>query len=160
MDRFQKIELSIIILLLFANIGFFIYVLNFEGISGFVLLKNEKLTVPHDFITEENIIADKDQIIIKIENPVLSRYVNSESMLPILDEGTTGIGIKPGSEKDIYVGDIISFEQDGKMLVHRVIKIDNDENGIYFITKGDNNNLDDGKIRFADIDSVLVALVY
>ena len=27
-------------------------------------------------------------------------------------------------------------------------------------TKGDNNNITDGKVRFSDIDSVLVALIY
>ena len=31
---------------------------------------------------------------------------------------------------------------------------------IYFITKGDNNVFDDGKIRFDQIQGILVAIIY
>lgn len=160
MDNFQKIEIGLIVVILLINLGFFIYVFDLGGISGFVLLKNEDLRVPFDFVSEDKIKADKDTVIIEIENPVLSRYFDSESMNPVLGKGATGVGVKPKSEADIHVGDIISFWQDSKILVHRVLEKGLDEQGVYFITKGDNNNFDDGKIRFSQIDSVLVAVIY
>ena len=46
------------------------------------------------------------------------------------------------------------------LIVHRVVEKGIDEQGVYFITKGDNNNIDDCKIRFKDIDTVLIAVIY
>ena len=35
-----------------------------------------------------------------------------------------------------------------------------DEDGIYFITKGDNNSITDGKIRFEDIEYITVGVIW
>ena len=160
MEKYQKIELILVVIILILILGFFIYVFDVGGISGFVLLGKEDLKAPSDFITEDKIIADKDKVIIKIENSVLSRYTSSESMVPIFASSATGIGFKPEAEGQIHIGDIVSFKQRSEMIVHRVIKRGEDESGGFFVTRGDNNNFDDKKIRFEDIDSVLVAIVY
>ena len=81
-------------------------------------------------------------------------------MVPIFDTGANGVGIKPKSEDELNVGDIITFRQDGNLIVHRIVEKGIDEEGWFFITRGDNNNINDGKIRFSQIDSVLVALFY
>jgi signal peptidase I len=160
MDRFQKVNLVLILIILALNILFFIYVFNFGGISGFVLAGGSSLKTPSSFISDKNITADKDKVIISVENPILTKYKDSGSMVPVLDRGTTGINVKPKTEDDIHIGDIISFRQGGNIIVHRVIEKGVDSFGVYFITKGDNNNLDDGKIRFEEVDSILVGLVY
>jgi len=161
MDKFQKIELSLILIILIVNVFF---IISFTGFSilGFTFFEseNKNLQTPFDFISEDQIIIEEGKIIISLDNYVLSRYTPSQSMAPVLGQETTGIGFKPNSEDDLHVGDIVSFYQDESLIVHRIIKKEYDEQGIYFITKGDNNNLDDGKIRFSQIDSVLVALVY
>jgi len=64
---------------------------------------------------------------------------------------------------EIIVGDIISYNVDGYdfAFVHRVIEIGNDELGIYFITKGDNYyQKDPNKIRFSQIEGVVVGILY
>jgi len=162
MDRFQKVELVLILIILFVNM-FIIILLNNSGVfSGFFLLgqNDEVLNAPFDFISEDDISVYEDKIIIEIENYTLSRYDSSESMIPVFGESATGVGIKPNSKDDIHVGDIISFRQEDIMIVHRVVEKGIDDKGYFFITKGDNNILGDGKIRFSEIDSVLVALIY
>jgi len=157
MDMLRKIELGLVLLFLFINIYF---LLSNPSISGFFLYGSEEVNAPHDFINEENIIVDSDRIILQIENYTLSKYSLSKSMVPVFDSGANGVGIKPTSEDDLHVGDIITFRQGKNLVVHRIIEKGIDEEGIYFITKGDNNDINDGKIRFSQIDSILVALIY
>ena len=158
MDLFQKIEFTLVLFLLFFNI---LFLINPEVISGLFLSDDEKtLSAPYDFIKEGQIITYKDRIILEIEDYSLSRYAPSKSMVPVLDSGANGIGIKPKSEDELHVGDIITFRQDDDLIVHRIVEKGIDKDGWFFITKGDNNNITDGKIRFSQIDSVLVALIY
>ena len=115
---------------------------------------------PFDFIKENQIQIYNDKIVINVKDASISRYAPTGSMKPVLDKGSNGIRIEPDSEQDIHLGDIITFEQKGHLIVHRVIDIGNDENGIYFITKGDNNNVSDGKIRFSDIRYITIGVIY
>lgn len=115
---------------------------------------------PQNWITEEDIILRDDMIIIKVDNARLSYYEATGSMKPVLDAGANGIRIVPESVDKIDVGDIISFRKNGILIVHRIIEKDVDEKGIYFITKGDNNNFNDGKVRFEDIEYVTIGILY
>ena len=162
MDKFPKIELILIFLVLVFSVLFFVFANNQNMLSGFFLFESNAqiLNAPFDFINEDDIYIYENKIVIVIENYTLSRYDSSNSMIPILNEGTTGVGIKPKSEKDIHIGDIISFKQGDDLIVHRVVEKGIDKEGFFFITKGDNNDIDDGKIRFSQIDSVLVAIIY
>ena len=59
------------------------------------------------------------------------------------------------------IKDIISFRKDKLLIVHRVVEIGNDEQGVYFITKGDNNYIRDlYKIRFEDIKDVSIGVIW
>jgi len=115
---------------------------------------------PSDYIKEDNIKIYNDRIVIYVNEASISSYASSGSMIPVLDENSNGIRIKPNSEKDINVGDIISFERNNNLIVHRVIKKSYDENGVYFITKGDNNSLDDGKVRFNEIKYKTIGVLW
>lgn len=157
MDLFRKIELSLVLLFLFINLFF---LLSNPIISGFSFYNNEEVNAPYDFISEDKISIYPDKIVLEIENYTLSKYSFSKSMIPVFDSGANGVGIKPNSEEDIHVGDIITFRQENSLIVHRVVKKGIDSEGWFFITRGDNNNIADDKIRFSQIDSVLVALIY
>ncbi len=160
MGFFQKKEILIIILLLVFNLILFIYFSN-SSFTGFSFLHSRNnLAAPSDFISEKDIIIDSDKVTINLSDYVISRYDSSGSMLPVLDKGANGIGIKPKSPDEINVGDIVSFFQGESLIVHRVIEKGSDKEGVFFVTKGDNNDFDDGKIRFSQIDSVLVILIY
>lgn len=115
---------------------------------------------PSDWIKSENIQVYSDRVVIKIDNALLSSYEATGSMLPILGEKTNGIKIAPESAEQISIGDIISFERDDKLIVHRVIDKGKDSHGFWFVTKGDNNQETDGKVYFSQVKYVTIALVY
>lgn len=59
--------------------------------------------------------------------------------------------IKIGGFEDTELGDIIVYDGGlGRYIVHRVVKIDNDNDGRYLITKGDANSVDDGVYIYND----------
>jgi signal peptidase I len=89
-------------------------------------------------------------------------FSDTNSMDPIIDEGSQAIQIVPLSTADIQVGDIISYDsgQYG-VIIHRVIQIANDSQGWYAVVKGDNNpSADPIKVRFGMIKRVLVGVIY
>jgi len=118
---------------------------------------------PYDRIEERQIHVYRDRIVIDIPEASLTRYANTNSMDPVLDEGAHGIEIVPKSEYSIHVGDIVAYQpEDNNILVaHRVIDISEDENGAYFVIKGDNvSYADPEKIRFSQIKYVLIGVLY
>jgi len=119
---------------------------------------NNDMDAPGDWIKNSEIIVNQDSIIINIANTSLSSYAPTGSMRPVFDEGANGIRIVPLDESQINVGDIISFGDE--KIVHRVVEKGLDESGVYFITKGDNNQVVDDKIRFRDIRYVTIGILY
>lgn len=130
---------------------------------------------PKDRISENQIHVFKDKIVIDVNNPSWSSFVNTNSMDPVFDYGANGIEVLPNNPLDIQVGDVISYEYQDKnneyqdkntnniksIIAHRVVEIGKDEKGIYYIAKGDNNVIKDPeKVRFEQVKGVLVGLIY
>jgi len=133
---------------------------DFGTISLVSGVDNSKLQAPSDWIKRDQIEVYGDKIVIKLPGASLSGYAPTGSMKPVLDKNSNGIRVAPESESQINVGDIVSFKQGEDLIVHRVVEKGEDENGTYFITKGDSNNINDGKIRFSDIKYVTVAIIW
>jgi len=127
-------------------LGYSVYDITSNNYSGWI--DNSKIKV-YD-----------DKIVITIKNASISSYVPSRSMGLFIHDGVYGVKVKPESEEQISIGDIVSFRKNEEIIVHRVVEKGKDSEGIYFITKGDSNNIIDGKIRFKDIESVTVMLIY
>ncbi len=116
---------------------------------------------PSKTLSLNNIKLYNDRVVIFIDNPLIGRYAPTGSMLPVLNENTIGIKIIPKNEEEIKVGDIITFKNSkGELIIHRVIEKGKDDRGTYFITKGDNTTIPDGKIRFKQIKFKTIILVY
>lgn len=118
---------------------------------------------PSDWIKEDQIKVYNDRVIIDLKDAEWASFTDTNSMDPVLDETANAIEIIPKSADDIHVGDIISYKSDyaDGTIIHRVIKIGSDEEGWYYIVKGDNNQSPDpGKIRFKQIKRVVVAIIY
>lgn len=118
---------------------------------------------PVDRIKDSDLEVLANKIVIHIKNPKWRKFIDSNSMDPLIDEGTTTIEIKPKSAEEITVGDIIAFDVDDYdyAFVHRVVEIGNDEKGIYFITKGDNFYKEDSdKVRFSQVEGIVVGILY
>ena len=125
------------------------------------LMTGEKLS-PADHIKEDQIRIEDDQVIITIRNAKIARFADTNSMDPLLDEESNAIQIVPNSPDQIYVGDIISYtSKNGDIIIHRVVKIDEDEEGMFYITQGDNNSSPDNeKIRFWQVRFITVGIIY
>ena len=126
----------------------------------FSLSSSTSTPAPHDFVKESNILVYPDRIVIELDNASISSYASSGSMLPLFDKGANGIRIKPKSADEINVGDIVSYTRNNELIVHRIIEKGTDENGTYFIPKGDANKLADEKIRFSDIEYITIGVLY
>lgn len=168
MFKMSKIEKTIKICMIFlfgflsANMisYYFMYGLENPFSNNFGLSGVNMEKAPSDFIQEKDIKIYEDKIVIEVPGISLSRYAPTGSMIPVLDEGSNGIRIVPSSEEDINIGDIITFKQDSYLIVHRVVEKGEDSKGVYFITKGDNNSLNDGKVRFKDIKYITIGVLY
>lgn len=86
--------------------------------------------------------------------------IKTNSMEPSIKNGDVVITKKVPEEK-IQVGDIITFKQDADIITHRISRIE-EENGKKYITKGDNNNIEDSsKITYQEIKGKeIIAIPY
>ena len=127
------------------------------------ILNGKEKPSPFDRIKDSDIEVFNNKIVIDIKNSNWRKFIDSNSMDPLIDEGATTIEIKPKNEEEIKTGDIISYNVDEAdyALVHRVMEIGNDEEGIYFITKGDNYYKEDSeKVRFSQVEGIVVGILY
>lgn len=115
---------------------------------------------PHDYVKENQIEIFQDKVIIYINGASISRYAATGSMKPTFDENSNGIRIVPNTEEDIQIGDIVTYLSGENFIVHRVINKGADNEGVYFIAKGDNNTVSDGKIRFKDIQYITIGVIF
>lgn len=124
---------------------------------------NPERSSPSDWIKKEDIHVYDDRIIIDLNDGQWAVFTDTNSMDPVLDEDSNGIEIIPESPDQIQVGDIVSYKSkySAGTIIHRVIEKDVDEEGVYFIMKGDNNkDADPGKVRFEQIQRVLIGVLY
>ncbi len=144
----------------FLSCALFIYGMYFGKEIPSAFGMQSEAESPGDWINEKQIHVYENAIVIDVEDASLSSYALTGSMKPVFDENSNGIRIKPENPEEIKLGDIISYEKDNELIVHRVIEKGEDSEGTYFITKGDNNNVDDGKIRFSQIKYVTIGVLY
>lgn len=128
----------------------------------YIEFSSERIS-PADHIAREGIIVTPDYVLIYIKDAFIAAYADTNSMDSTLDVEANGIEVIPSSAEDIGVGDIISYEANwtNGIVVHRVIEIGEDEEGIYYLAKGDNSpRVDPQKIRFNDIKGYLIGIIY
>jgi len=115
---------------------------------------------PRNRINQRDIIVNENNIVIN-KNVSIAKINSTGSMHPTLNLYSTAIQITPKSNNEIFVGDIVSYKKDDESIIHRVIRVDSDDKGWYAITKGDNNEIEDEeKVRFEQIQKVLVGILY
>ena len=121
----------------------------------------EELMSPADRITQDQIHIYPDRIVIDIEGASWSKYADTNSMDPFLDIGANGLEIVPESEDDLFIGDIVAYETDQGLIVHRIVDIEEINGKKYFTLKGDNNSSNDPeKVPFEAIKYVTIGIIY
>jgi len=150
----------------FLACAFLFYGVNYTGVetpmSGFGIWDSgfRGTSAPNDWVVKDDIVIFDDMVVLRIANVTLSSYKASGSMKPVFDKGANGIRVVPSSESEIEVGDIVSYRFGNMLIVHRVVEKGTDDDGVYFIMKGDNNVVSDGKVRFEDIEYVTVGVIW
>ena len=82
--------------------------------------------------------------------------VGSDSMHPYIDRGDAVLLNSSVNKNKLKTGDVIAFENDNKVVIHRLFEIKEEKDKTYYITKGDaNNTTDDIKITNSDIIGVV-----
>tara|TARA_Y100000310_G_scaffold345531_1_gene466134 strand:+ start:52152 stop:52610 length:459 start_codon:yes stop_codon:yes gene_type:complete len=136
-------------------------VLSIGVISLSEIAKSPEKNSPSDWIKESQINVYKDKVILDLNNPTWAKFTNTNSMDPFLDENSHAIEILPDRPEDVKVGDVISYGTRQGTIIHRVVEIGSDEEGVFYIVKGDNNeSVDLYKVRYDDLKGVVVAVIY
>lgn len=132
-------------------------ILNIDNPFVFMNVKS-----PHVRLSEKNIQVTNKSASVLLQKPRWGIVGDTKSMEPVLTVGTQTIDIKPKSQSNLHVGDIITYEDEsGELIIHRISEIGNDTNGWYAVTKGDNNPYKDlQKVRFSQVSGVVVGIFY
>lgn len=147
----------------------------FEDLNNYYSKHNSYVTVSQSG-SKVTIISNKEMIVME---GGAKHWIscNSNSMGNVIDCRYRVIGVKPVSEGDIGIGDIISFYSHDLNInvIHRVRKKYTENGIIYFETAGDNNwdietcikngsddctDYDSGRIQFYDIHYKVVGVVW
>jgi hypothetical protein len=160
----EKRKNTLIFLMGFISCAFLLYILffvqNINYITGFAIGNNQEVSSPMNRIPNKDILVFPDRVVLLVQDATLTNYDDTGSMNPTIGKNTKGIRISPKEESEIQVGDIVSFRRNNVLIVHRVIERGIDEEGVFFITKGDNNPFPDEKIRFQDIEYLTLAIIW
>jgi hypothetical protein len=166
MDSLKILSYSLMFLVGFLSCILVVGFLNYNtekplSINGLVLMNNQhNESAPSDWIKEGDIVTYGDKVIINVKGASISSYADTGSMRPVLDKDSNGIRIVPQSPDQIKIGDIVTYEKDGSLIVHRIIEEGTDNNGSWFVTKGDNNDFQDSRIYFKDIRYVTIGVLW
>lgn len=92
----------------------------------------------------------------KLKNVSLFGYksfiITTNSMEPSIKNGDAILTKKTKAEY-LKEGDVITYNRDNKSITHRIIKVEKENNSYSFVTKGDNNNVEDKqKIKYDEIE--------
>lgn len=121
----------------------------------------QELFSPGNWVQQDQIKVYQDKVVLNVSNATWAEFTNTNSMDPFLDETANALEVYPANPDQISVGDIISYQTPYGILIHRVIEKGRDENGIYYLVKGDNNRFPDPyKVRYRDVKGVVVAVIY
>ncbi len=116
---------------------------------------------PSNHINENQIQVYDEFAVVRVPNLLWAKFTDTNSMDPVLDKEANAFETKPKNPDDIHVGDIISYSFGDILVIHRVIRTGNDENGWYAIVKGDNNpSTDPEPVRFSQVHGVVVGILY
>ena len=105
----------------------------------------------------EDIRCDGAACSIEFEGDVdVAKALDTGSMLPTFDDDILII-TKP---EDLRIGDIVLYRSDSNLIVHRIVDMEQRQNGWYYRIKGDNNMWDDGWFHESAIEWKVIGVLY
>jgi hypothetical protein len=116
-----------------------------------VFAQAEDLPSPTDTLTLRDVHVLPNRVEIDVVGGIPAVFQDTNSMDPVLDSESIAIEQTITDPSEVQIGDIVSYEvpfQPGTFIVHRVVDIQTDEDGLYFVMKGDNlKTTDPFKVR-------------
>ena len=159
-NNFRRWRTIVLLFLFLVMITFTILSTSNQQIPA-ALLGGQEQPSPTDWVSEKQIKVYPDRVILDVPHALWAGFTNTNSMDPLLDEQSNALEIKPDSGEQIQVGDVIAYKTNLGVIIHRVIEKNLDSEGIYYTVKGDNSTFADPvKVRFADVQGVVVAVIY
>jgi hypothetical protein len=115
---------------------------------------------PTKRISDNWINVQTNKVMVEIPGASVIRIADTNSMDPTLDAEATVLVVSPRSPDEIHVGDIIVYQVENNLIIHRVIETGYDD-AWWSIVKGDNNPVPDPeKVRFEQVKGVVVGILY
>ncbi len=149
--------------LILLTIGILVLTILVFTASALYPVSNVEQLSPYDRLNEDQIKVYPDRVVIEMKGITWASYADTNSMDPMLDTGANGLELVPKNEDELHVGDIVAYKSsyaDG-LIVHRIVEINNDSHGKYFVLKGDNNpQVDPEKVRFNQVKYILIGILY
>ncbi len=128
---------------------------------------NRSRDLPHPYarIPLQDVHVYNSRVVIDVPGAIPVLLADTHSMDPLADNDSKVIAVAPQDERDIYVGDIVGYHCSScnatEVIMHRVVAIGTDSEGTYYTLKGDNNVVPDpDKVRFSQIRTVVVGIIY
>jgi len=86
--------------------------------------------------------------------------VGSDSMQPTFSKGDAVFVNQKPIQEELKEKDIILFEHHNKVVIHRIARIEQIDDKVYFYTKGDANNTEDNlKLEFKDVKGKVMFVI-
>lgn len=83
--------------------------------------------------------------------------ITTNSMEPSIKHGDA-ILTKKIKENELIEGDIITFKRKNELITHRILRVDKEDDSVLYVTKGDNNNVEDKeKVSYDAIEGKKIA---
>ncbi len=116
---------------------------------------------PSSFIEQDDVRVFQNHVTLNVPGVKWAKFEDTGSMLPVINKDSYALQVEPACPNEISVGDIVSYKKDNRVIIHRVVHKDEDEEGAYFVLKGDNNPVNDpGRVRCDQIDRKVIAILY
>jgi len=120
---------------------------------------------PRDIVPNENIAYNKAKKTITIKgirgDIWLTTVSDTNSMDPVMDYGHTCILTSDFNHEDLVIGSVVVYWNGERDIIHRITDIGDDDEGRFYILKGDNNSQPDNYIvRDWHIHWLLLGVIY
>lgn len=114
-----------------------------------------------DIIPYSAIKVEGNKVTIDFGSDVeIAEIADTNSMDPVFDIGHNAILLKDFDHNQLAIGDVIVYQL-SSLIIHRIIDIQEDENGRLYKLKGDNNPRADAyQIRDGHIKYLMVGVIY
>lgn len=114
-------------------------------------------------LSDIDFFATKNSLTVIYPSINLTQVADTKSMEPYITSSYTIITTTQFNSQTLQKGDIISYRADWSVLdvLHRIIEVKTDSNGICYRTQGDHNQVEDpGCVKPSQVDQLVLGIIF